>query len=372
MADVTKDLDRPLRFAVVGCGHIGSAHARALRELAPRAELVAVVDSVPERAAAFGGDYGVAAIGSFEEALSRPDIDVVTLGTPSGLHAEQVVMALEAGKHVIVEKPLDVSVEAARRTLAAEQRSDRVAMVVSQMRYLAASQAVHRAAQSGAFGRLTSGTVSMAWWRSQGYYDSGDWRGTWELDGGGALMNQAIHVIDLFRWFLGNPIEVYAWSDRLAHERIEVEDSAVAIIRFESGALGTIHGTTAAYPGVSRRIQVHGDRGSAILADTRLEYYHAALGEATDLPYGSRGDENQATAVLPDQPPVPARLPSADPTDPSMSSHAVQFTDFLDAVAEGRSPLVTLTEGAKTLALICAIYESARSGQPVRVADPTS
>lgn len=372
MTDVTKDRDRPLRFAVVGCGQIGRAHARALCELSPRGQMVAVVDSVPERAATFGGEYGVDALGSLEEALARPDIDVVTLGTPSGLHGEQVVMALESGKHVIVEKPLDVSVDVARRVLAMERRSDRVAMVVSQMRYLPASQAVHRAAQSGAFGRLTSATVSMAWWRSQGYYDSGDWRGTWALDGGGALMNQAIHVIDLFRWFLGNPVEVYAWSDRLAHERIEVEDSAVAIVRFENGALGTIHGTTAAYPGVSRRIQVHGDRGSAILEDTRLAYYYAAQGEAEDLPYGSRGDENQAATVLPEQPPKSARLPSADPTDPSMSSHAVQFMDFLDAVAEGRSPLVTLTDGAKTLALICAIYESARSGQPVRVADPTN
>jgi predicted dehydrogenase len=370
MADTTHPGPR-LRFAVVGCGHIGQAHIRALRQLEDRAELVAVADVVPERAAAFAKDYGVDAISCLEETLARPDIDAVTLGTPSGLHGDQLIKALEAGKHVIVEKPLDVSVDVAKRMLEAERRSDRTAMVVSQMRYAPASQAVHNAARSGAFGNLTSGTVTMPWWRSQSYYDSGDWRGTWAMDGGGALMNQAIHVIDLFRWFLGTPVEVYAWSGQLAHERIEVEDTAVAVVRFENGALGTVHGSTAAYPGASRRIQVHGDRGSAIMDDTRLSYFHSAGADATDMPYGSRGEENQAAQILPDQHELPSRRPAADPTDPSMTSHAVQFRDFIDAVEEARSPLVTLTEGAKTLALIQAIYESARAGQPVKVSDPT-
>lgn len=373
MADSRTDADKALRFAVIGCGHIGNAHARALQQLGPRADLVAAADIVPERAAEFAEKYGVEPLDSLDAALARPDIDVVTLGTPSGLHGKQLIMALDADKHVITEKPLDVSVDIARQMLEAERRHpDRTAMVVSQMRYAPASQVVQRAAHSGAFGNLTSGTVTMPWWRSQSYYDSGDWRGTWEMDGGGALMNQAIHVIDMFRWILGNAVEVYAWSGQLAHERIEVEDTAVALVRFENGALGTIHGTTAAYPGVGRRIQILGDRGSAIMEDRGLVYFHSAGADFEDMPYGARGDENQATMVLPDQPPAEERRPSADPTDSTMSTHAVQFLDFVDAVNQRRAPLVTLTEGAKTLALICAIYESARTGQPVKVTDPTS
>ncbi len=370
-------IDRPLRFAVVGCGNIGRAHARALGELAPRAEMVAAVDIVPDRAAALAHEYGVVSLTSLEEALGRSDIDVVTLGTPSGLHADQAVAALEAGKHVIIEKPLDVTMEAAERVLRAEKRSDRTAMVVSQMRYLPASRVVRDAVQSGAFGTLTSGSANMAWWRSQAYYDSGDWRGTWALDGGGALMNQGIHVIDLFRWFFGDPVEVYAWTGRLAHQRIEVEDTAVAVVRFANGALGTINGTTAAYPGVNRRIQVHGDRGSAIIDEGRLAYYHAASEDAEDLPYGSRGDDNQAASVLPQKAPSERPEGQGESTDPALSPtddgdefhspHARQFSDFLDAVSEGRSPLVTVTEAAKTLALIRAIYESAQLGTPVQL-----
>ncbi|WP_422934246.1 Gfo/Idh/MocA family protein [Sinomonas sp. P47F7] len=354
MTAMPGNTERPLRFAVVGCGQIGKAHAHALKELAPRAELAAVVDNVPGRAAALADEHGVLALTSLEEALARQDIDVVTLGTPSGLHADQAVAALDSDKHVIVEKPLDVTMEAAQRVLQAEKRSGRTAMVVSQMRYLPASGVVREAAESGAFGKLTSGSATMAWWRSQEYYDSGDWRGTWELDGGGALMNQGIHVIDLFRWFFGDPVEVYAWAQCAAHQRIEVEDTAVAVVRFANGALGTIHGTTAAYPGVNRRIQVHGDRGSAIIDEGVLTYYHAASGDAPDLPYGAEGDGNQAASLIHE-------------ADRFLTSHARQFNDFIDAIDHGRPPLVTVTEAAKTLALIRAIYESAQLGQPVKV-----
>ena len=348
-----------MRFAIVGCGVIGGAHAKSLESLADRAELVAVADTVPERAAAFATEYGVRALNSLEEVLAQPDIDVVTLATPSGLHGDEAIATLEAGKHVIIEKPLDVSVEMARKVLAAEAKSDKVAMVVSQLRYEPAITVVREAVTSGAFGKITSAATSMAWWRSQEYYDSGDWRGTWELDGGGALMNQGIHAIDLFRWLMGDPVEVYAWADRLAHERIEVEDTAVAVVRFANGAIGTIHGTTAAYPGVSRRIQIHGDKGSAIMDDGTLAYFHAA-----GSPYGGSGEGNQADSVLPKENASDVAAASAALKP---GSHSKQFADFLDAVAEGRPPLVTVTEGAKTLALICSIYESARTGASVKI-----
>src|SRR5207237_9057935 len=148
--------------------------------------------------------------------------------------------------------------------------------VISQHRYGTASEVVFKAVRSGRLGRVTSGNAVVSWWRSQAYYDSAGWRGTWALDGGGAVMNQGIHTVDLLVWFLGEPVEVFAWTGCLAHERIEVEDTAVATIRFAGGVLGVIQATTAAYPGMNARVQLHGDRGSAVIDDDRLAYFHTA------------------------------------------------------------------------------------------------
>ena len=348
-----------MRFAIIGCGVIGTTHAETIAALAPRASLAVVVDTVPERAEALAAKHGVDASTSVAEALARPDVDAVTICTPSGQHADGAVSALDAGKHVIIEKPLDVNLDAARRVLEAERRSDRTAMVVSQHRHDSASQIVHNALAAGRFGRITSGVALMPWWRSQDYYDSGGWRGTMELDGGGALMNQGIHTIDLLTWFLGEPLEVFAYADRLAHERIEVEDTAVATIRFAGGALGIVHGTTAAYPGLTTRVQVHGDRGSAMIDRNELVYFHATNGDGPAYAYGANGGANDAEAVLAAAGPA---TPRADTT-----SHTAQFEHFLDAVAEGRPPLVTVEAAARTLALIRGIYESAATRRPVEL-----
>jgi predicted dehydrogenase len=243
-------------------------------------------------------------------------------------------------------------------------------MVVSQHRHDPASQIVHEAVRSGRFGRLTSGNAIMSWWRSQGYYDSGDWRGTWALDGGGALMNQGIHTVDLFTWFLGEPVEVYAVTGCLAHERIEVEDTAVATVRFANGALGVVHGTTAAYPGLTTRVHVHGDRGSAVIDHDKLAYFHAAEdGAAEEFAYGAGGRANQAEQVLAAHGFGTSDGASGGPAVAGLAatSHTTQFVDFLDAVEQGRPPLVTVEEATRTLAVICGIYESARTHAPVSI-----
>jgi len=185
------------------------------------------------------------------------------------------------------------------------------------------------------------------------------------MDGGGVLMNQGIHTVDLLVWFLGKPVEVFAWTGLLAHERIEVEDTAVATIRFAGGALGVINGTTGAYPGLNARVQIHGDRGSAIIDDDELVYLHVAGDSEVvpDLGAGCLG--NQATAVLSAQvPSAGSRTAGLEPT-----SHTAQYQDFLTSVAGGHPPLVTVAEATRTLAVIRAIYESADAGRPVRVAD---
>ncbi|REF37976.1 Gfo/Idh/MocA family protein [Thermasporomyces composti] len=362
-----------MRFAVIGAGVIGRLHAQTIQSFKPRAEVAVVVDTVAERAQSVAREVGAEATTSLAEALARSDVDAVTIGTPSGLHADAAVAAIEAGKHVIIEKPIDIRLDAARRILEAEKRSDRTVMVVSQHRHDPASLIIHDAVKNGKFGKLTSGNAIISWWRSQSYYDSGDWRGTWALDGGGALMNQGIHTIDLFTWFLGEPLEVYAWTGCLAHERIEVEDTAVATVRFANGALGVIHGTTAAYPGIATRVQVHGDRGSAIIDRNKLVYYHAAKDSGEDYPYGAGPEANQAAEVLAEygysEPSEEAKPTVAGLT---ATSHTTQFQDFLDAVEQGRPPLVTAEEATRTLAVIRGIYESARLQRPVSIKELTS
>ena len=175
---------------------------------------------------------------------------------------------------MIIEKPAEITVERTDEIIAAQQAAGRLVTVISQHRFDPATEVTVDAIAAGELGRLTSGIASIDWWRGQTYYDSGDWRGTWELDGGGALMNQGVHTIDLLVATMGRPVEVFAYTGTLAHERIEVEDVAVGVVRFASGALGVLHATTAAYPGMSARLQVHGDKGSVIIDSDVLSFIH--------------------------------------------------------------------------------------------------
>jgi predicted dehydrogenase len=353
----------PLSVAIVGCGIIGLNHARAILRH-PDLAIVALVDAVPAAAdsladtiVAEGGVDRPRVHEALSDALADGDIDVTVICTPSGLHVSLAEAALAAGTHVVIEKPLDVSLPRAREILELSRRARRdglVVSVISQHRFDPASQVVARAAHSGEFGRLTSGVASVAWWRSQEYYDSGEWRGTWELDGGGAVMNQGVHTVDLLVWFLGRPVELEARTALLAHERVEVEDIAVATIRFESGALGVLHATTAAYPGLSVRIQVHGDRGSAIIDDDQLEYFATA----------ESGSEANRAADL-----VPAGEVRGGERGPDhfVVGHLRQYEDIVAAIRERREPGVTVADAFLSLAVVRAVYLSATLGRSVRI-----
>lgn len=352
-----------LRVAIVGCGIIGLNHARAILKH-PDLAITALVDAVPAAATGLADqlvcEHGVdrpAEFDSLAAGLAGAEIDVVVICTPSGLHVVLAEEALAAGKHVVIEKPLDVSLPRAREILALSRRAEQdglVVSVISQHRFDPASRVVAEAAHSGAFGRLTSGIASVAWWRSQEYYDSGQWRGTWELDGGGAVMNQGVHTVDLLVWFLGTPVEIDARTALLAHERVEIEDVAVATIRFESGALAVLHATTAAYPGLSVRLQVHGDRGSAIIDDDQLEYFATAQSDgdrAADLVPASEvrgGDRGPEQFVV---------------------GHLRQYEDIVDAIRDRRAPGVTVADAFLSLAVVRAVYLSATLGRPVLLDD---
>jgi UDP-N-acetyl-2-amino-2-deoxyglucuronate dehydrogenase len=324
-----------VNVAIVGGGIIGRNHAAAIARCAGLA-VTAVVDVDPSVKLDDGRFYA-----SLAEAL--PSVDLVAVCTPSGLHADAVEQALAAGKHVVVEKPLEVSLPKARRLAALAAETGVVASVISQHRFDPASMAVAEALAAGDLGTPTSAVGSVAWWREQSYYDQAAWRGTWALDGG-VVMNQAVHTVDLLIWLLGPVVEVFAQSATLAHERIEVEDVAVATLRFAAGTLAVLHATTAAYPGLTVRVEIYGSRGSAVIEDDELRY----------LSPGGR------------------RPPVDKPDDAFVVGHLRQYEDVVSAISTGRPPAITFDDGVTALAVVTAIYASARTGRPVALKDVLS
>jgi len=364
-------MSKGLRFAIVGCGAIAGWHAGVICDL-EEAQLTALVDIVPERAVRLADDVvnrgrpRPFATASLAEALARTAVDAVVVCAPSGAHADIAIPALQSGRHVLIEKPIDVTLSKARAIAdaAAAAPGNPTAAVIFQRRYDPASKAVRDAIQSGRFGRVTSAVASVPWWRNQAYYDSADWRGTWQLDGGGTLVNQSIHTIDLLVWLLGRPVEIYAQTGLFAHERVEVEDTMAATIRFESGAIATMHATTAAYPGLLAGVRVFGTKGSAIIDNDRLLYFHAAQDGATLPDHGVAGSGNQAEAEVG----LFESSPHVGDWDLG-PGHARQYADFIDAVRTHRQPMVTVEEATLDLAAVRAVYWSAYLRRPVLLDD---
>ena len=360
-----------LGVAIVGCGTIGRTHVAAVDEF-EELKVVALVDEINSASAALAdaleaqGKPRPTSYVKLADALADPAVGLVVVATPSGLHIEQGLAVLAADKHLIIEKPLDVDLSRAQEietaAVAAAERGV-VASVISQHRFDPASQIVAKALASDRFGQLTSAVVSIAWWRSQGYYDAGDWRGTWAMDGGGALMNQGVHTVDLLLWFMGRPVEIYAHTGRLAHERMEVEDTAVATIVFESGSLAVLHATTCAYPALTARLQVMGSAGSAVIDGDELTYFHAAAPGEDVGPMGLGGGGNQAAEVL-GLMEAPREIVVKDPTT-YPAGHVRQYEDILRAIHSGAEPGVRVSDAVLALAAVRAVYVSSTLGRPV-------
>ena len=346
----------PVGYGIIGTGMIARIHAQAIRSAAD-STLVAVHDAVPQRAMAFAREFGVpwdADLGTF---LARPEIEAVTLATPSGARADVAVPAARAGKHLLCEKPLEVTLERVDRIIQAAEQSGVLLACVFQSRTVGAVKRVRQALDEGRLGRLVMANVQVPWYRSQDYYDGSPWRGTWKLDGGGALMNQSIHIVDLLLHFLGEPETVMAFTDTLAHTGIEVEDTAAAAVRFRNGALATVIVTTGAAPGFPRRLELCGTRGSVVLLDERLErwcltesetHYMAAAAETSEM-HGSLSG-------------------AADPAAISADGHREQVEDLTRAILQGGTPMVSGREARRAVQLILGIYASAQGGRPFRFA----
>lgn len=363
-----------MRLAIIGAGVIGRTHAEVATQLA-ELEVVAIADPHPDRAAALvdqlttGGQPAPATFDDLDTLLATigDQVDLVSICTPSGSHAALARQALAAGHHVVVEKPVDTRIGPARALLEeSAARPEQVVAVISQHRHDASSVAIHRAIEAGRFGRITSATASVDWYRTQGYYEAGDWRGTW-ADDGGALMNQGIHTLDLLLWFLGEPVDVSAQFAQLGHTGVEVEDVAVAIVRFASGALATVHASTTVYPDLGVRLQVHGTDGSAVIEGDKLAFFHSRDAESGDWL------ANQAAAEVAEVADPGALRGSLDPAGSHASqygnAHLTQFADVIAAIRSGGRPRVGVPEALLALATVRSIYLSATLGRPIRVAD---
>ena len=337
--------------AIVGCGGIGKGHARAMKECR-ELRLVAGVDPCPEAAEAFAKEFGVPVLARLEEALARSDIEFLDICTPSGLHGDIAIAAAGAGKHCISEKPLDTTPQRCDEILAAFRKARTTLGGVFQHRFADHVRKTREALDAGRFGRLTLITCSTPWWRPQTYYDSGTWRGTWKLDGGGALMNQGIHAIDLALWFGGPVNRITAMTALLAHERIEVEDAAVAVCQFASGAIGVIVATTAAYPGGAVRHEVMGTDGMAVLDNDVLQRRTLRDEEKTEAKPAAAAQVVQT---------------SSPPHDLPTNLFTRNLDDIARAAREGHEPCVSGTEARRAVEIVCAIYESARTHTEVEL-----
>lgn len=342
-----------LRFVIAGTGMVARYHAEAISRTAG-ARLVAVSRSDPGRAAETAAHFGVPCETSYAALIARADVDVVCICTPSGLHAEQTIAAARAGKHVLVEKPMALAPHDADAAIAACRAAGVTLGVALQRRTDPRFRAVKAALDGGGLGRIVLGNVSIPYVRPQEYYDSAAWRGTWALDGGGALMNQGIHLVDLLLWYLGDVAEVQAYAATLTHA-IEVEDCVTASLIFASGALGTLTATTSAAPGFPHRVEVYGDQGGI-----QIEGESIVCAVAT-------GPERDAIAGLADPAGNPAVTAGAgaSPTGIGAEGHVRLVENFVEAVTTGHPPLVPGEEGRRALALVYAIYEAARTGRPV-------
>lgn len=338
-----------LGFGIIGCGTISNWHAGAISNI-PDARLVGVTDVRKESREEYAGKWNTKAYDSYEDMLKDNEIDVISICTPSGLHAPLAIQAANAGKHVITEKPMAINLQEADDMIKACEINNVKMAVISQLRFADGVIKLKDAVDKGLLGKLVSGDIYMKYYRSQEYYDKGGWRGTWKMDGGGALMNQGIHGIDLLQYIMGDVKSVFAHTRTLAR-KIEVEDTAAAVLEFENGALGVIQGTTSVYPGSPRRLEVNGDKGTIVLEEDCIAAWDIS------------GQEKDPEIEI-------SRTKSGSASDPAafgIEKHIKQIKDMVDAIKYNKKPLVDQYDGRKPIQIIMAIYESSKTGKIVHL-----
>ncbi|MDD4850625.1 MAG: Gfo/Idh/MocA family oxidoreductase [Gemmiger sp.] len=335
-------------FGLIGCGFIGQLHAGVISCL-PHAALVACCDSNEEAGRAMAEKFGCRYYTSYAAMLEDGDIDAITICLPSGMHSHATIAAAQAGKHILCEKPIDISVASAQAMVDAAQNNGVKFGVIMQHRFDAPMLLLRQALQDGTLGHVLWGASRTLWYRDDSYFKN-PWRGTWQVDGGGALINQSVHYIDLLLSIFGDVQSVSAKCRKLLHHQIEAEDVGIANLEFANGCLGTIEGTTAAYPGHYAELAVFCENGSVIIRNDELLSYQLKSGK-----------DPAFEAILN---PEKANLLNESPAIPD-DSHRKQYEDFVAAVREDRPPLVTGADALKSLRVIQAIYTASREKREV-------
>ena len=340
-------MKKEISFVIIGCGMIASYHADAIRGI-DGARLVGAYDANRQARETFCEKYQIKVYENREELLEAQEIDAVCICLPSGLHYEVALMCAAYKKHVVVEKPMALSVKQCDEIISAAEENDVLVTVISQLRYTESVNALKNAVENHQLGRVTLADISMKYYRDKEYYSQSSWRGTLKMDGGGALMNQGIHGIDLLQYVMGKVISVQAASRTLLHH-IETEDTLVALLEYEDGSIGTVQATTSVYPGFQRKLSISGTEGTIVLSEDAIEVWelqnHVARSPTpemeTQLKTGSRPDGMDC------------------------SLHQRQLEDFVYCIQHKKQPFIDAKEGRKAVAIICAIYEAAKTGKKI-------
>lgn len=355
---------KKIKTGIVGCGKVGYMHARALQNI-KESEFTAVCSRDINKARAFAEQYKVRAYSTIEEMAAKGGVEAVSICTPHPLHADLAVRAAKAGMHILVEKPLASSLEDCDAMIEAAESNKVVLGTVCQRRFYAPVKRLKCAIDDGKIGRPVLGMVNMLGWRDEAYYRSDPWRGSWQGEGGGVLVNQAPHQLDLLQWFMGDIDELCGYWSNLNHPYIEVEDTAVAIIKFKNGGIGNIVVSNSVNPALFGKVHVHGANGAAVGVQTDGgAMFIAGMTGITEPPVNDlwtvRGEENMIE--------VWRKMDSDlfNSIDAVLYYHERQIEDFLKAVINGKQPLITGRDGRKTVEIFTAIYRSNRDHAPVK------
>ena len=355
---------RKLKTALVGCGKVGHLHAAALKSL-PESEFVAVCARSPEKAKAFAEKYGVAAFTDVAEMIAQAKVEAICLCTPHPQHAAPAIAAAQLGVHVLVEKPLASSLADCDAMLAAARENKTMISTVCQRRFYPPCERIHQAIQSGKLGKPILGLATMFGWRDEAYYKSDPWRGSWQHEGGGVLVNQSPHQLDLLLWYLGEVEEVFGYWANQNHPYIEVEDTAVAVIRFKSGALGNIVVSNSQNPAINARVSVHGANGASVGVQTDGgTMFIPGMAPIAEAPFNDLWTVPGEDKFLPQWKEADAQLFKT--VNPMEHFHRLQIQDFLRAIIGCRQPSITGDDGRRTVELFTAIYRAMRERKAIR------
>lgn len=336
-------------FGIIGAGLIADFHAKAIQSL-KNTRLIGICGSNPEKARILAGKYNCKIFSSYEEMLRSDEIEIVTIATPSGTHMEQAIEAARQGKHVICEKPLEISLERIDNMIESHAKAGTRLGGIFNYRFNDSLKYLKSAIENGRFGTISYASVHVPWWRSEGYYKD-SWHGTLKLDGGGALMNQSIHMIDILQYLMGPVDSLQAYTATLAHT-IEVEDTAAAILKFKNKALGMIYGSTASFPGQFRRMEITGTKGTVIQVENSFKVWQFADQIEADVEIFNKFNKIEGGGGVSD--------PAAIPFEP----HARNFAAFIESVESGKPFEIDGPEARKAVEIILAIYSSAKGMKP--------